>query len=194
MKTKSTDNPELSAVNRSGGLDAPVLGSENILRTFCLLGAISVTLIMGVFILPSEHRLIGIIFGGLLAAISWTDLRHYLIPDVLLLGLVLVGTTRLFLADPVTQLDSGLGTAAAYGLFGAIQYYFEKIRSISGMGHGDVKLAGALGLWLGVADLPYFIFIAATTGLVTAVLSRRSLIPFGPFLCLSAWVMWVISW
>ena len=69
------------------------------------------------------------------------------------------------------------------------------IISRGGMGGGDVKLSGAVGLWLGVEGTLLFLLLAFIMGgvlslllLVSGVKSKGEAIPFGPFLCLAAFV------
>ena len=69
------------------------------------------------------------------------------------------------------------------------------------MGGGDVKLFGAIGLWLGWQLLPLVLFGAALMGIlwsltglvrgqrVTATTSVR----FGTFLALAAWLGWAAT-
>ena len=70
-----------------------------------------------------------------------------------------------------------------------------------GMGMGDVKLAGVLGLYLGRAVAPA-IFIALITGVVVGVViiarvgqaaGRKTAVPFGPFLALGGIVAFFVG-
>jgi leader peptidase (prepilin peptidase)/N-methyltransferase len=72
---------------------------------------------------------------------------------------------------------------AAYGL----------LRHAEGMGGGDIKLAGALGAWLGIAKIPFFLLGAFATGVLVMGLflavnrgDKSAPLPFGPFLAASA--------
>ena len=63
------------------------------------------------------------------------------------------------------------------------------------MGFGDVKLAFVLGVWLGLEQGLLCLLLAFIAGgsigvllLLTGVKSRKDAIPFGPYLCVSAWV------
>lgn len=86
------------------------------------------------------------------------------------------------------------------GLAGAALLYLLRslLRTIVGaepLGLGDVKLAGAAGIWVGLAALPTLFFVAASVTLlalpVRTALRRRAgthdptdrEIPFGPGLC-----------
>lgn len=81
--------------------------------------------------------------------------------------------------------------AALFGLalFGAI-FFLSRGR---GMGLGDVKLAGALGLFLGWPDAAVGLGLAFVTGAVWSIIlmihgrkNLKSAVPFGPFMALGA--------
>jgi len=83
---------------------------------------------------------------------------------------------------------------ALFGLlfFGAI-VYFTRGR---GMGLGDVKLAGALGLLLGWPDIALTAFLAFILGALSGILllirrtkTMQSVLPFGPFIVLGAFLV-----
>ena len=91
------------------------------------------------------------------------------------------------------------GAAALLAVMLAI--YFA---SRGGMGEGDVKLAAALGMWLGVEQgLACLLLAFVGGGAVGLVLlacgERRRMIPFGPFLCAAAaiayfWGEELVAW
>ena len=70
-----------------------------------------------------------------------------------------------------------------------------------GLGMGDAKLLAAIGAWLGLSLLPVTLFIAACSGLVAAAgatltgrrMTAATAIPFGPFLALAAWLLWLYA-
>ena len=87
-----------------------------------------------------------------------------------------------------------LGAAGAAGALLLVRWLYWLLRRREGMGLGDVKLAGMLGAWLGVAgvvlSLALGVLLAALVGLV---LLRRGLtgsarLPFGSFLCAAAFI------
>tara|TARA_Y100000991_G_scaffold184397_1_gene148208 strand:- start:24 stop:260 length:237 start_codon:yes stop_codon:yes gene_type:complete len=66
------------------------------------------------------------------------------------------------------------------------------------MGLGDVKLAGLIGIWLGFKGVLISIWlsfliagITVIIGLASKTFSRSQLIPFGPFLSLSGFLVWI---
>jgi leader peptidase (prepilin peptidase)/N-methyltransferase len=143
-------------------------GPHPVLAAFCYLGAVGV-------------------------ALAVIDARRRRLPDALTLpsypvALVLLGVAALAGPDGGRRLLTALaGLAAAWLLF-ALQALIYP----AGIGWCDVKLAGLLGLylgWLGVGALITGLFagylLAAAAGLALLAArraTRRSLIPFGPFL------------
>lgn len=125
-----------------------------------------------------------LVFLLLLAYHAYTDVRSYLLYDRVTLALAAVGIGRAALAGDV--LAAFAGAAALLAVMLAI--YFA---SRGGMGEGDVKLAAALGVWLGVEHgLACLLLAFVGGGAVGLVLlacgERRRMIPFGPFLCAAA--------
>ena len=137
------------------------------------------------------------VFLLLLAYHTYTDVRSFLLYDRVTLALVAVGIGRAALAGDV--LAALAGAAALLTVMLAI--YFA---SRGGMGEGDVKLAAALGVWLGVEQgLACLLLAFVGGGAVGLVLlacgERRRMIPFGPFLCVAAvvayfWGRELVAW
>jgi leader peptidase (prepilin peptidase) / N-methyltransferase len=119
------------------------------------------------------------------------DIEHRIIPNRLTaLGAVLALAIGLLL-DPSGEPERLIAGAAAGGflLIAALAYP-------GGMGMGDVKLAGVMGLFLGRAVAPA-IAIALVAGTVVGIAviarkgareGRKTAVPFGPFLALGALV------
>ena len=131
---------------------------------------------------PSFDFLVYAVVAPALVIITAIDIEHQIIPDVITLpgialGLV-VGTYTIGYADSL------LGFFAGGGLF-----YLLAVLSNGGMGGGDIKYIAAVGALLGWQKVLLVIFIGAFLGSVVGVFqitvqkkSRKSLIPFGPFL------------
>ncbi len=117
------------------------------------------------------------------------DLEHRIIPNKLTaLGAVvaIVLGTALDPAGEPERLIAGVA-AAGFLLLAALAYP-------GGMGMGDVKLAGVMGLFLGAAVAPALLVALVAGVLVGAVIiarkgaqaGRKTAVPFGPFLALGA--------
>lgn len=133
----------------------------------------------------TDQIALSVVFVLLLVPIALIDLEHRIIPNRLTaLGAVLalgIGTVL----DPTGEPERLIAGVAAGGglLLAALAYP-------GGMGIGDVKLAGIMGLFLGAAVAPA-VFVALIGGVLVGGLviakkgtreGRKTAVPFGPFL------------
>ena len=134
--------------------------------------------------------------GALGVVLAAVDLATRRLPDALVLasygsGSALLGLAAAVSGDAAPLLRGGLGMVALFCL-----YLVLALVNPAGLGFGDVKLAGALGLhlaWLGwgvllAGALAGFLLVApvALVLLATGRASRSSELPFGPFMLLGA--------
>jgi len=135
-------------------------------------------------------------FAALLIAVSVIDLEHKIIPNRITYPALPIFAVVIVLG---WVLDRPLDPArAGVGLLGYGGFYFV-IAMIAprGMGMGDVKLAGLIGLVLGSLGLRY-VGVAAGAAIVAGGLGaiaalalgrgRKAAIPFGPYLAVGALV------
>jgi leader peptidase (prepilin peptidase)/N-methyltransferase len=127
----------------------------------------------------------------LIVPAAFIDLEHRIIPNkITALGALLALVLGLAL-DPGGEPERLIAAAAAGGflLVAALAYP-------GGMGMGDVKLAGMMGLFLGSAVAPA-ILVALVAGVCLGAVviarkgaqaGRKTAVPFGPFLALGALV------
>lgn len=131
-------------------------------------------------------------------ALSFIDIEHHRLPNAIVLpayavGVVLLATSCILVGDYAALLRAGVGLVAMAGGYLALAVLWK-----GGMGLGDVKLAGVLGLYLGysgwgalaVGSIGAFI-LGGIFGLALILLhktTRKSGIPFGPWMVLGAWV------
>jgi len=131
-------------------------------------------------------------------ALALIDLDTHTLPDRIVLPSYVVGIVLLFGAA-IANGDFGPLATAGIGLAALWQLYFLLAMVYpGGMGFGDVKLAGVLGLylgWLGWGPLAVGAFSAFLLGgvyaivlVVTKRVSRKGGIPFGPWMLAGAWV------
>jgi leader peptidase (prepilin peptidase)/N-methyltransferase len=130
-------------------------------------------------------------------ALALIDLDVHRLPDKIVLPSYLVGGALLAVAS-IAEHDYDALVRAAIGLAALWLLYFAlALVYPGGMGFGDVKLAGVLGMylaWLGWAELVVGAFLAFLLGGVLGVAlmavrkaGRKSKIPFGPFMLLGAY-------
>jgi len=129
-------------------------------------------------------------FVACLIALAGIDLDHKLLPNKIVYPMAAYGlvVSLIVVTDDFPEhLIAGVG-AFAFLLLAVLAYP-------SGMGMGDVKLAGAMGLYLGVSVIPALL-AAFLTGTVfgLAVIARegaqarKKAVPFGIFLALGGLV------
>ncbi len=131
-----------------------------------------------------------------LVAVSATDLTHRLVPRQLLYGALVVVVPLLVALAATTHAWSHLAGAAiagaaAFAVFFAVWWFVPR-----GMGFGDVRLAGVIGVSVGFLSLlhAYIAFLVgfvlgALFGVVLMAVSstgRRTRIPFAPALAAGA--------
>ncbi|HZT20191.1 MAG TPA: prepilin peptidase [Dongiaceae bacterium] len=141
------------------------------------------------------------LLGWPLLALGWIDLRCWLLPDLLTLPLLALGLAAAALLDPEELGDRAAAAALGYAALRAVAWTYRRLRGREGLGEGDAKLLAAAGAWLGMAALPQVVLAAAATALVAAAglrlagarLHAHTALPFGPFLALAAWTVWLFG-
>jgi leader peptidase (prepilin peptidase)/N-methyltransferase len=129
------------------------------------------------------------VFAAALVTVTFIDLDHRIIPDVISLPGIVIGLAVSFVSPLVTPLDSLLGVVVGGGILLAIAYAYQAIRGQEGMGGGDVKLLAMIGAFLGWQSVFVTFMLASLIGSVIGIalmLYQRAdtklAIPFGPFL------------
>jgi len=158
------------------------------------------------------------VFTAALVLITFIDIDHRFIPDEVSLPGIVVGLAVSLLPGGIGIWNSALGALLGGGILWMVAWGYERATGREGMGYGDVKLLGMIGAFLGWQAIPAVIVIASLTGSVAGLLamfdarsrrrvsrverrfgpvavlvslrraSRRTEIPFGPFLALGALV------
>ena len=86
----------------------------------------------------------------------------------------------------ILTLSQSLESAVSFFGFFYIIYHLSKwFYKKEALGRGDYWLALGVGTYLTIAHLPLFLFIACLLGIIVYWISRKSVLPFAPFLCLS---------
>jgi len=147
-----------------------------------------------VLLLPGPQAVAASVFGWLLLPLIILDYRYYWLPDRLVILLAISGLfVGLLLDSPITWFDRCAGLIAGFGTLEAIRVGFKRWRGYDGMGAGDPKLFGALGIWLGWQALPIVLLGASAIGICifvarSALTQSSNFLPFGSYLCGAAYL------
>lgn len=139
-----------------------------------------------------------LVLAAACVAISAIDLRHFIVPNRIVYPTLFLMAPLLVVAAAVEDDWASLRGAVLGGLLGFAVLFVIHFVSPRGMGFGDVRLAGLLGVGLGWLDLGH-VFLGLFLGFLTASVislaligtkrrSRKDRIPFGPFLALGAFL------
>jgi len=134
---------------------------------------------------------LGLVLLAFLVPMALIDLEHRIIPNRLTGPAAVAAIALGTVLDPGGEVERLVAGAAAGGAF-----LLVALAAPGGMGMGDVKLAGVLGLFLGAAVAPAILLALLSGVLVSAVViarkgvagGRKTAIPFGPFLALGGFV------
>jgi leader peptidase (prepilin peptidase)/N-methyltransferase len=137
---------------------------------------------------PGAQLAFGLLYVSLMVAIFFIDLEHQLILDVVVYVGVLATLAGSFFWPQV-----GVWSALLGGLAGALTLAAPYVASRGGMGFGDVKLAGFMGLMLGFPLVFVSLLLGVVAGGLVAIFllafrlkGRKDAVPFGPFLAAAA--------
>jgi leader peptidase (prepilin peptidase)/N-methyltransferase len=139
------------------------------------------------------------VFVSLLVTITFIDLDHQIIPDIISLPGIVLGFGASFLLPRVSWSDSLLGILLGGGSLFLVAVGYEFLTKKEGMGGGDIKLLAMLGAFLGWKAVLPIIFVSSLLGTLVGVplmlvkgADGKLAIPFGPFLAGGAviWLFW----
>ena len=145
-----------------------------------------------------QHLLVTpfLVFLALAVAVSVTDLSHRLVPRTLLYGSLVLIAPLLVIVSAVDGTWHDLVIAVVGGAVAFVVFFVIWFAMPRGMGFGDVRLAGVIGLTVGYLGLVH-VYLAFLSGFVIGLLfglalmvgssaGRKTRIPFAPALCIGA--------
>ncbi len=138
--------------------------------------------------------LVYFVFIAALIVVTFIDIDHRIIPDIITLPGIVLGLAVSFLLPRTSFTEALLGTLLGGGSLLAVAVVYRLITKRDGMGMGDVKLLAMIGALIGWKGVVFTIFIGSVAGsligfLLVFVQRRKDLklaVPFGPFLSLGA--------
>ena len=138
---------------------------------------------------------------GLLAALAVFDVRRMILPNYLNLTLAGTGLAQSSVLGRPTLFDAAVGALAGAAVLAVIGSLFRHLRGIDGLGLGDRKFVAAAGLWIGWQELAPMLLYASVGALAfvafsaarTRTFDPATRLPFGPFLGLGTFVVWLTT-
>jgi leader peptidase (prepilin peptidase)/N-methyltransferase len=142
---------------------------------------------------PSMQYLCVFVFTCSLIVITFIDLDHQIIPDVISLpGIPIFFLAAVFVMN-LRFFDAFLGFLIGGGVLYGVAFVYELITKREGMGGGDIKLLAMIGAFLGWQSLLFVLLISsfagAAVGIALMIIKGQDMkyaVPFGPFLSLGA--------
>jgi len=130
--------------------------------------------------------LIELPFAAILLAVAGIDLKHKIVPNRIVAPAALYGLGASALVRPGELPELLLAGGGAF-----LVLLLAALARPGGMGMGDVKLGGVMGLYLGLSVLPAMLVAFLTGSLVGLAIivrhgseGRKRGVPFAPFLAL----------
>ena len=142
---------------------------------------------------PSFAFVVLFLLCSALVVVTFIDLEHQIIPDVITLPGIVIGFIASFFIPGFGWLNSLIGIVAGGGSLLLVAYGYQAITKKDGMGGGDIKLLAMMGAFFGWKAILFIIFSASLVGSVTGIslmVARKRdsslAIPFGPYLASAA--------
>jgi len=146
-----------------------------------------------VFFGPTWHALAAFAFIAVLIVVSFIDLDHRIIPDIISLPGIPIFFIAAIAATDLTWQSGAIGILAGGGSLYAVAWGYQAITGREGMGGGDIKLLGMIGAFIGWQGVLFTLFAASAIGTLVGILAMvrsgkgmKLAIPFGPFLAMGA--------
>ena len=130
-------------------------------------------------------------FIACLLVVTFIDLDHRIIPDIITLPGIPIFFAASFAVTSVAFKDALLGILIGGGSLFFVAWTYSLITKKEGMGGGDIKLLAMMGALMGWQGVLFTIFVSSLvgtlSGLAVMVQSRKGMklaVPFGPFLAI----------
>ena len=161
----------------------------------------AVELVVGLFAMASTPRgldphslftyFVGVAIFASFVAIFVIDLKHKIIPNSINIYLAIMFFISVVMNKSYEHWLLGAAIGIIFPL--SVTYFFYLLKGQIGLGGGDIKLYGALGIYLGPLGVIQNIFLSCFLGafvmlslIVTKVVERNTPLPFGPFIVVVA--------
>ncbi len=130
-------------------------------------------------------------FIATLLVITFIDIDHQIIPDVITLPGIPIFFAASFALPKITLVESILGILIGGGSLFLVAWLYHLLTRKEGMGGGDIKLLAMMGAIVGWKGVLFTIFVASAIGTLAGMLiiiksgkTMKLAVPFGPFLAI----------
>lgn len=148
------------------------------------------------------QMVVGALLGWQLLLLALLDLRHFWLPNRLVAILALTGLGAGWLRwgiSPDLATFTVAGGLLGFGLLWTVARLYQGVRGREGLGAGDPKLLGAIGLWVGPLGVVEVLLGASIVGLIGVAgmmlagrdVDARTAVPLGSCLALAGWLVWI---
>lgn len=119
------------------------------------------------------------IASSVFICVFFIDLEHKLIFDRFQIILLVLAIASIFFDKDYGWLSHLIGGVSAFGVFFLVSFLFEKISGKEGLGGGDVKLVGVVGLMLGWEKMLLSLLLATVPAAVIMLIANRARVADG---------------
>lgn len=153
-----------------------------------------------VFRASAPVELVAVFFFFPLLLLGALDFRHHWLPVPLVFGLAAAGVAAVLLTGG-DIVNSAIGGVLGFAMLEVIRIGYRALRGRDGMGGGDPRLFGAIGIWTGWQALPFILVGASIAGLLLALamraggqaVSAETRVPLGTCLAASTIAVWLVA-
>ncbi|MEE2916562.1 A24 family peptidase [Sphingomonas ginsenosidimutans] len=183
-----------AARGRCGACSAPIDPRHPLIEAGCALAGIAAG-----YAAPGVAGAAGALFGWLLLTLAVMDAHDFWLPDELTAALAIGGVASAWWVAPDWP-DRLIGGVGGFALLWLVAAGYRRWRGREGMGGGDPKLFGAIGLWLGWRLLPAVLVIAGLVGLGWIAfqhwrgrtMAADDALPLGTLMAVAAYPAWIV--
>ena len=137
--------------------------------------------------------LIYFVFISSLIIMTFIDIDHRIIPDVITLPGILIGLIASLALPTVGFKNAIVGMLVGGGSLWLVAWVYYLLTRKDGMGGGDIKLLAMMGTIIGLKGVIFTIFVSSAVGTLVGVTlmiikgkDMKFAVPFGPFLSIGA--------
>ena len=139
------------------------------------------------------EALIYYLFCAALVVVTFIDIDHRIIPNVITLPGIPICFVASFALPTITYKEALLGILIGGGSLLLVAWVYSLLTKKEGMGGGDIKLLAMMGAIVGWQGVLFTIFLASLVGTIAGLAamlqSRKGMklaVPFGPFLSIGS--------